>query len=173
MYEVIMNIIFIVSILFGISTFFFIKNILFAALLSIVAIGPMLYYGFFAKNQFEGPIKYSKVNAILVMFLSAIYLLESKVIVMMSSNLIYWLLALSFSSTLYDLTRNRKYLRVTFNIIYWVSLWRMFSIVFFINPNMQNRAVALSLIALFILFVSISSTLRIIRDKNEERSEGS
>ncbi len=168
-----MKIIFVITIIFAVATFFFTKNILLATLLSVSAVGPMLYYTFFAKNAFEGPIKYSKVNAILVMFLSAIYILESKIGIMLTSHLIYWLLSLSFAATLYDFLREKKYLRILFNLIYWISLWRAFTIVFFINPNMQNREVALSLIALFVLFVSISSTLRIIRDKNEERSEGS
>jgi ribosomal protein L23 len=47
----------------------------------------------------------------------------------------------------------------------------VFSAVFYVNQNLERKEIALALTALFVLFVSISSTLRIIRDKNEERSE--
>ncbi len=166
-----MNIVLIVSVLFSVALFFLIKSVSLSILLSIATLSGMVYYVYFAKNKIEGPIKYSKINAVLIIFLSGIYLLESKVSILTSSNLIYWLLTLSLSSVTYDLLRSKKYYRVIFNLLYWVSLWRIFSIVFFVNPNLEHKDIALSLIALFVLFVSISSTLRIIRDKNEERSE--
>ncbi len=168
-----MDIVFITTILFGIGVFFIIRNVLLAGLLAGAAAVPVIYYLYFSRDKFEGPIKYSKINSILVIFVTAIYFLESKIIVFMSYNLVYWLLGLSTAAILYDWFRRIKYLRIIFNLVYWGILWEVFSIIFFINTTMQQRDIALSLTALFVLFVSIISTLRILRDKKEEGSEGS
>ena len=166
-----MNIVLIISILFSISLFFLIKNFILITFLIVSALLPITYYTYFSKDNTEGPIKYSKVNSILVIFLATIYILESKVGIFLSSNMIYWILSLAVSSVVYDLLRFKKYFRIIFNLAYWVSVWMVFSTVFYINRNLERREIALSLTALFVLFVSISSTLRIIKDKNEERSE--
>jgi CDP-diglyceride synthetase len=166
-----MNIVLIISILFSISLFFLIKNFILITLLIISTLLPITYYSYFSKDNTEGPIKYSKINSILVIFLTIIYILESKVGIFLSSNMIYWLLSLAVFSVIYDLLRSKKYFRIIFNLAYWASVWMVFSTVFYVNQNLERREIALSLTALCILFVSISSTLRIIRDKNEERSE--